>query len=77
MENPWSQNLDQFLHYCCPECNDFKSKDKDIFIGHALTNHPEVRINLSTIIFLIPMIYFIFLKIIFFDILGQRYNLYR
>ena len=58
MANLWSNNLDQFLYYCCPECNDFRSKDKDIFIGHALTNHPEVRIDLSSIIFLIPEIYF-------------------
>ncbi len=40
--NPWLvDQLDVFLHYCCPEC-DLKSQSKDIFVNHAFLNHPQV-----------------------------------
>ena len=42
-ENPWQvQNLEEFLYYCCPEC-DVKSKDTQSFIEHALTNHEQAQ----------------------------------
>ena len=40
--NPWHvDNIDDFLHYCCPEC-DLKSQSREIFINHAILNHPQV-----------------------------------
>ena len=41
MNNPWTGDLDKYLFYCCPECDE-RSISKDIFIGHALTHHPQV-----------------------------------
>ena len=42
-QNPWSAiNLDEFLYYCCPEC-DTKDQSKEVFIKHALDNHPNSR----------------------------------
>ena len=38
--NPWAvRNLNEFLFFCCPEC-DVKKKDMDDFLLHALTCHP-------------------------------------
>ena len=38
--NPWKvENIDQFLNYCCPEC-DTKQKTKSDFIVHAIDAHP-------------------------------------
>ena len=38
--NPWSSgNLDEFLYYCCPEC-DVKDKSTESFLQHALDCHP-------------------------------------
>ncbi len=43
MENPWAVgSLDDFLHYCCPEC-DTKCQSKESFINHALVNHPQAK----------------------------------
>ena len=43
MFNPWKvDNLDQFLNYCCPEC-DTKQKTKADFIVHAIDAHPNSR----------------------------------
>ena len=40
--NPWSvTNLDDFLYYNCPEC-DNKTQSKEMFIHHAYLNHPRV-----------------------------------
>ena len=40
--NPWNvQQLEDFLFFCCPECED-KSSTKAIFINHALVEHPKV-----------------------------------
>ena len=37
--NPWnSSSLDDFLYYCCPEC-DNKTKTKGDFLQHAKTTH--------------------------------------
>ncbi len=41
--NPWLvTTLDQFLQYCCPECDD-KSKSKESFVNHAILHHPLAR----------------------------------
>ena len=41
--NPWSvENVDQFLFYNCPEC-DNKTQSKSVFINHAYLNHPRAR----------------------------------
>ena len=39
-DNPWAVQIENFLHYCCPEC-DIKDKNRDTFIQHALENHPK------------------------------------
>ena len=45
--NPWIvENLDVYLHYCCPEC-DHKSKTKNSFIIHAFACHPNAKNNLK------------------------------
>ena len=41
--NPWEvENLDEFLFYCCPEC-DTTFVSKPNFIEHALQNHPSAQ----------------------------------
>ena len=41
--NPWDvPNLEEFLYYCCPECN-HKIKDCQSFVEHALVEHDEAR----------------------------------
>ena len=47
MTNPWSGDLDKYLFYCCPEC-DNKSTSKDLFIGHAITHHPSAKNAICT-----------------------------
>ena len=42
MENPWTGDLDKYLFYCCPECDE-KSANKYIFIEHALESHPSAK----------------------------------
>ena len=32
MANPWSIELDEYLYYCCPQCDE-KCKTKPQFIG--------------------------------------------
>ena len=40
--NPWLvTNLEDFLYYNCPEC-DNKTQSKAVFINHAYLNHPRV-----------------------------------
>ena len=42
--NPWFvQTLDDFLYYCCPECN-YKCQFHDEFHHHALISHPMVSL---------------------------------
>ena len=39
--NPWAvDDIDEFLHYCCPQCN-VKNKSKSDFLLHAQDQHPE------------------------------------
>ena len=40
--SPWDvSDLDDFLFYCCPEC-EAKSSSKSMFVHHALSKHPVV-----------------------------------
>ena len=50
MYNPWScvKKWEEFLYFCCPECN-VKYHKKDIFIKHALSNHPMAKMCLESI----------------------------
>lgn len=42
-KNPWSfDNLDEYLFYCCPQC-DHRCKSKPLFIYHAFKTHPEAK----------------------------------
>ena len=42
-ENPWSvNNLDQFLYFCCPECDE-RNQCRDMFLKHALDHHPKAK----------------------------------
>ena len=44
-ENPWDvSNIDEFLYYCCPEC-DTKQKTKSDFITHAIDAHGQLFIE--------------------------------
>ncbi len=57
--NPWTvTNLNEFLHYNCPEC-DYKSKESRGFITHALAIHPNV--SQSFHLFVISKIFVSFL----------------
>ena len=45
-DNPWLvDNLDQFLYFCCPECDE-KNQSRDLFFKHALDHHPKARQSL-------------------------------
>ena len=50
--NPWEvKNLDEFLFYCCPEC-DVKTKEQSQLFEHALEAHEsshESLVSLSNI----------------------------
>ncbi len=52
VQNPWTvESLEDFLHYCCPEC-DVKSKSKELFVNHAALQHPEAHATLSNFVLL-------------------------
>ena len=41
VSNPWNvENLDEFLYFCCPEC-DLRNSSKVQFLQHALEKHPK------------------------------------
>ena len=41
--NPWKvENLEEFLYYWCPECND-RHQSRELFLQHALQNHQNSR----------------------------------
>ena len=41
--NPWCiNNLEEFLYFCCPECNS-KYQSKETFVMHAFENHPKAK----------------------------------
>ena len=49
-ENPWAvANLEDFLYFCCPECND-KSQSEETFLEHAFQNHPKSKDCLITFV---------------------------
>ena len=40
-ENPWTVgSLEHFLYYCCPECHHLKFTSRNIFLQHAINQHP-------------------------------------
>ena len=42
-ENPWYvNNIDEFLKYCCPECDE-NYKSKEPFVLHALEKHTNAK----------------------------------
>ena len=43
-ENPWTVgSLEHFLYYCCPECHHLKFTSRNIFLQHAINQHPLVQ----------------------------------
>ena len=41
ISNPWAVgNLEEFLYFCCPECDE-RSQSEELFLEHALENHPK------------------------------------
>ena len=43
-ENPWTVgSLEHFLYYCCPECHHLKFNSREIFLQHAINQHPLVQ----------------------------------
>ena len=45
---PWgAENLDEFLFYCCPECDD-KFKESQSFLDHAMHNHENSNLEMET-----------------------------
>ena len=46
-QNPWSvTNIEDFLYFCCPEC-DVKDQSKELFLKHALDQHPNSKAYLE------------------------------
>ena len=46
--NPWAvSDLEEFLFFCCPEC-DFKKKNIDEFLNHAINIHPDSKVHMTT-----------------------------
>ena len=49
--NPWYvDNLEEFLYYFCPECDNVKHQSRTDFINHALDQHPDSKDCISRII---------------------------
>ena len=41
--NPWNvTNVSAFLFYCCPECDNYRETNKEVFIQHAVSSHEKV-----------------------------------
>ena len=41
--SPWDvTSVEDFLYYCCPECND-RNQSRDDFLQHAMINHPKAN----------------------------------
>ena len=46
-ENPWLvPNIDEFLYYCCPEC-DIKTKEPGELFDHAVQQHQLAKETLT------------------------------
>ena len=42
-QNPWFvKDIEEFLYFCCPEC-DVKDQSKELFLKHALDQHPNAK----------------------------------
>ena len=42
-QSPWIvESLEDFLYYCCPECNE-RNQSREDFLQHALNEHPEAK----------------------------------
>ena len=47
--NPWAvQNVDEFLYYCCPECDE-RNKSKEMFLKHAKNDHEKSKDHLQNL----------------------------
>ena len=47
--NPWLVgNINDFLYFCCPECNE-KNRDRELFLKHAFDEHPMAKQGLGMI----------------------------
>ena len=47
--NPWQvSNIEDFLFYCCPEC-DLKTKDSKNFVIHAQHSHSKSKVLLNEV----------------------------
>ena len=42
------ESLEDFLYYCCPECN-ARDQSREDFLNHALAQHPSSRNYLTEI----------------------------
>ena len=50
-KSPWCvTNLEQFLYYCCPECDE-KNHSKNLFLEHALSQHTNAKDYLQNFTF--------------------------
>ena len=48
--NPWHvPNLEEFLYYCCPEC-DIKTKEHQEFYEHAIEVHELAKEALNLVV---------------------------
>ena len=48
-ECPWNvESLEDFLYYCCPECN-ARNQSREDFLNHALDQHPTSKNYLTEI----------------------------
>ena len=48
--SPWDvDNLEEFLYFCCPECDNVKHQKRTDFINHALEQHPDSKDCISKI----------------------------
>ena len=42
-QSPWCvKNIEEFLYFVCPEC-EMKDQCKELFVKHALDQHPNAR----------------------------------
>ena len=50
LDNPWDvYNLDEFLYFCCPEC-EIKKPNRIEFVKHALSQHSKAKEIISRLI---------------------------
>ena len=48
MDDPWqASSLEDFHFYCCPECPDVKHHAKELFVRHALDQHPKAATSIE------------------------------